>query len=208
MPGMTSGLGMMGNGMVHSEVAVQNHVVSVALRDGPSGPANPATRLVAGVAGLFASPFDVLNGQAYNAQYGWLEDQTIGFTPIDIASDEFIWIEQTNVTGPGIVAVYEGGNGMQMPNHTMDPILNTPGSLSSAWMWDEGFKMQHNWYAFSAPGDYDVDYRVYVGDASGAAISGYTDGAVTFQFTAVPEPASSTLLLTTGLLGLCRRRRA
>lgn len=208
VPGLTSGLGMAGNGMIHAEVAVQNNVVSVVLRDGPSGPATPAGRLTAGIAADFAAPFDVLSGLPYNAQYGWLEDQTIGFTPIDIQADEYVWIEQVGVTGPGTVAVYEGGNGMQMPNHSLDPIFGTPGSLSSAWLWDEDFLMQHNWYTFSENGDYDIDYRVYVGDLSGNAINGYTDGNATFRFAAIPEPTSAALLTLAGLWVLRRRQSA
>jgi len=209
MPGATSGLGMPGNGMIHAEVAVQSNVVTAILRDGPSGGAQPNTRLTAMVGGTYDAPYDVLNGQQFNAQYGWLEDQTIGFGAIDIPLTEFIWFEVANVTGPGTVSIYQGGTGMEMmmPGHSMDPILGTAGS-PSAWMWDDDFAMQHNWHVFSALGDYDVDYRVYVGDALGNAISGYTDGAVTFQFTAVPEPATASVLLSlAGLLAMGRRRR-
>ena len=211
VPGLTSGLGSAGNGMIHAEVAVQNNAVTVTLRDGPSGPATPAGRLTAGIAGDFDAPFDVLSGLPYNAQYGWLEDQTIGFTPIDIQPGEFVWIEQTGVTGPGTVAVYEGGNGAQMPNHSLDPIFGTPapgsaGSLSNAWLWDEDFLMQHNWYTFSENGDYDIDYRVYVGDAAGNPIGGYTDATTTFRFTAIPEPTTVGLFSAGALLALRRRK--
>lgn len=205
MPGMTSGLGAVGNGMVHVEVAVQNNAVSAHLRYMGGADAS-GVRLTAMLGGPYDDPYGVLEGVAFNAQYGWLEDQSIGFTPIDIALDEFIAIELLGVDGPGAVAIFEGGTGMEMngAGHTMAPIHETDGS-SAVWMWDDGFAMQHNWYTFSAPGDYDLSFRVYVADSEGVAVNGYSDAGITLGFTVVPEPASGVLLLP--LLALTRRSR-
>ncbi|WP_428388609.1 hypothetical protein [Mucisphaera sp.] len=205
MPGMTSGLGMPGNGMIHAEIAVQNNTVSAVLRDGPSGGATPDNRLVAGPAAAFDPPYNVLSNRLYNAQYGWLEDQTIGFTPIDITPDESIWIELLSTAGPGTVNIYEGGNGQQLTatGHTMAPIHGTAGS-PAAWQWDDDFLMQHNWYTFSTPGDYDLTFNIYVGDNNGASLSTYTPAQLILTFTAIPEPGSAALLLP--LAALTRRR--
>ncbi len=210
MPGMTSGLGMSGNGMIHAEVAVQGGVVSVVLRDGPSGGAQPTDRLVTMVGGGYDTPYDVLNGRMFNAQYGWLPDQTVPTPPgpIQIGLTEQIWIEPISVTGPGSVSVYEGGNGEQLMNtgHTMNPIFGTDGS-DTKWLWDDDFLMQHNWYVFDTPGDYDITYRVYVGDNSGAAIQSYTPADITLRFTAIPEPGVLSMLGLTSLALLSMRRR-
>ncbi|QDU72044.1 hypothetical protein [Mucisphaera calidilacus] len=206
MPGMTSGLGMPGNGMIHVEVAVQNNAVSAILRDGPSGGATPDQRLVAMTGGPYTTPYDVLNNIPFNAQYGWLEDQTIGFTPIDIAPDEHIAFELLSTAGPGTIGIYEGGNGMQLNSvgHAMSPIHGTDAS-PAAWVWDDDFLMQHNWYTFSAPGDYDLTFRVYVSDLDANPITTYTDTTVTLGFTVLPEPASAAFLLPLVLLGARRR---
>ncbi|MEQ9453703.1 MAG: hypothetical protein RLN76_03805 [Phycisphaeraceae bacterium] len=209
MPGLTSGLGMPGNGMIHAEIAVQNNTVTAILRDGPSGSASPSDRLVAMSAnqagGPFESPYDVLNSQPFNAQIGWLEDQTIGFTPIDIPADATIAIELITVFGPGIVSIYEGGNGNQLmtTGHTMSPIQGTGGS-PTAWLWDDDFLMQHNWVTFSAPGDYDLTFNIFVADLSGNPLAGFTADDITFAYTVLPE--SSMAFMTLATLTLVTRR--
>ncbi|MEQ9459453.1 MAG: hypothetical protein RIG82_00685 [Phycisphaeraceae bacterium] len=209
MPGLTSGLSMTGNGMIHAEIAVQNNIVNAILRDGPSGNASSSDRLVAmsanQAAGPFESPYDVLNNQPFNAQIGWLEDQSIGFKPIDIPIDATIAIELIAVSGPGIVSIYEGGNGNQLmtTGHTMNPIQGTGGS-PAAWLWDDDFLMQHNWVAFSAPGDYDLTFSIFVADLLGNPLTGYTADDITFAYTVLPEP--STAFITLATLSLVTRR--
>lgn len=136
----------------------------------------------------------VLNGTMYNAQYGWMVE---GFWAPP--SGSLLWIEQLSAT-PGLLA-YSGGT--MMNQGTFAPIFGTGGS-SPRIQWSG--TMLHNWYAATAAGDYSANYRVYFGDANGAATSGYMASEVTLNWTAVPTPGAAAVLGLGGLFATRRRR--
>ena len=160
----------------------------------------------------------VLNGRHINAQLGWLAENAGSWT---VPSGSAIWIKQTSVTGPGTLDVYEGGQGaasalLPLDQHTLDPIFVG----GQAWKWFDpdivasngtppfpasgSGIMVHNWYATDTPGPYEIEYRVYVGDAgTGLADPGYTPADVTVSW--VPEP-TTLALLSLGTLWLVRHR--
>jgi hypothetical protein len=123
------------------------------------------------------APYAVLNGKAYNAQYGW---NAGGF--FTIPPGAAIWIEQTNAP-PGL-EVYQGWG--QFGNYT--PILGTSGS-SRLWKWSG--VMVHNTYAVHRPARarYVADYHIYFGDATTGSRQGFTqydDAFVCLEWTVVP----------------------
>lgn len=117
----------------------------------------------------------VLTDTMYNAQYGWMAEG-----PEQPPLNAFFWIEQVSAT-PGLLA-YSGGS--MMNPATYAPIFGTGGSAARI-LWSG--TMQHNWYASIVPGQYSASYRVYVGDASGAPVPGFTPGEVTLNWIAPPE---------------------
>jgi hypothetical protein len=137
-----------------------------------------------------ATPAGVLNGKAYNMQYGWNLDAMSE----DLPSGANLWIEETSST-PGLMT-YEHG--------TYTPIFGTDGS-STKWLWD-GI-MAHNAYAVD-PGidSWTATYHLYLGDSQGNALNGYSDANITLNWTSVPEPASIGILAGAGLLMLRRRQ--
>ncbi len=138
-----------------------------------------------------------LNDQYYSDQYGWMLDGIV-----DPGMGNSIWIEMT--TQSAGLSTYEGGRRMMVGMQTFDPIFGTAGSDLN-WQWDG--MMTHNWYSAAELGDYEATYRIYVGDANGDAVAGFTDGAVTLNFRAVPSP-SALALLGMGSLVATRRKRA
>ncbi len=143
------------------------------------------------------APADVLDGKAYNNQYGWIFE---GFTTPN--AGEAIWVEVESQTAG--LETYEGGMRPMKPNHTYDALFGTDAS-STAWRFDR--VMTHNWYAVTSPGEYEATYKVYVGDEiTGVENLAYTPANVTLSWTNVPEPAS-VLLLAGGALAFIGRRR-
>jgi PEP-CTERM motif-containing protein len=160
----------------------------------------------------------VLNGKHINAQLGWMTTDAGSWT---VPSGMAVWIKTVQVTGPGTLEVYEGGQGatsplLPMDAHMLDPIL----AVGQAWKWFDpdivaGLTappfpasgsgiMVHNWYATTVPGYYEAAYQVYVGDATtGAANQVYAPANVTLSW--VPEPGTLGLLMI-GSLALARRR--
>ncbi len=138
----------------------------------------------------------VLEGKAYGDQYGWLAD---GF--IDPGAGNGISIELISATAG--LETYEGGMRMMKANHTYNPIFGTDGS-STVWDWPG--TMVHNWYAAELNGDYEATYRVFVSDAAGNAVAGFTDATVTLYFRAVPTPGVLGVLGVGGLVAARRRR--
>jgi len=136
-----------------------------------------------------------LNGLSYNAQWGW---NAGGF--IDLQEGEHFWIELVSATGPEGLSVFSGGT-MMNPG-TFDPIFGTDGS-SSRIEWNG--QMLHNWYAGDVAGFWSHDYRLYIGDADGNALDGWSDASATFTFQNVPAPGAAAVLALGGLAG--RRRR-
>jgi hypothetical protein len=97
-------------------------------------------------------PYGVLNGKAYNAQYGWNVGGLFTLPP-----GTAIWIELID-RSPGL-ETYSGSG--QFAAYV--PILGTAGS-SRLWKWSG--VMVHNTYAVSVP-DTDclfAQYHVYLGD--------------------------------------------
>lgn len=106
----------------------------------------------------------VLNGQAINAQYGWLAGGFIALPP-----DGAVWVRR--IAQSDGLSVYNAG--------TFVPILGTDGS-ADIWRWSG--VMTHNWYAATEPGRYEATYEVYIGDASGALMVDYTPTTVTLHW--------------------------
>ncbi len=138
-----------------------------------------------------------LDNQYYSDQYGWVLDGIV-----DPGFGNSIWIEMTSQTTG--LETYQGGMRMMIPMQTFDPIFGTAGSDMN-WQWSG--MMTHNWYSASELGDYEANYRIYVGDANGDAISGFGETAIALNFRAVPSP-SSLALLGMGSLIATRRKRA
>ncbi len=145
----------------------------------------------------YSGAASVLDDSFYSSQYGWVAD---GF--INLGADEFMWVEHVSSTAG--LNVYEGGMRMMRSMHSYSAILGTDGS-SDQWMW--GGTMVHNWYSADALGEYEATYRVFVGDANGTELAGFTSADVTLHFNAVPSASSLAILGLGGLIS-SRRRRA
>lgn len=133
--------------------------------------------LAAGSAFDPQAAYAVLNGRAYNAQYGW---NASGF--FTIPAGAAIWIEQTNGT-PGLEVYADWGR-----YGTYTPLFGTAGSPRK-WKWSG--VMVHNTYAVLNPtiGRLAADYHIYFGDATTGAragFEGYDDAFVRLEWTTVP----------------------
>jgi len=218
-------------GMFHGEISINaSNEVVVHLNPGMAPSGNTAVlplklvtpegrALYTDESGVGGPDWTVLNGKYINAQLGWMTTDAGNWT---VPSGLSVWIKTMSVTGPGSLEVYEGGQGatsllLPMSAHTLNPILG----VGQAWKWFDpdivaGLTappfpasgsgiMVHNWYATTTPGQYDVDYEVYVGDTvTGAADGGYTPANVTITY--VPEPASASMLVLGAMLALGRGR--
>ena len=176
--------------MEHVEVSLNNGAVHVHVG---TDAANPV-ELHRFAGETYDGSASVLDDSYYSSQYGWVADGFISLNP-----GEFMWVEHVSSTAG--LDVYEGGMRMMRDMHSYDAILGTDGS-DDAWMWSG--MMVHNWYSADAMGVYEATYEVFVGDADGNAVAGYTSGIVTLNFNAVPSPAGVSLL---GLGGLAAARR-
>ena len=121
--------------------------------------------------------FAVLNGKAYNAQYGW---NVGGF--FTIPAGAAIWIEQTDCS-PGL-EVYESWG--RTGSHS--PIFGTAGS-PRLWRWSG--VMVHNTYAILDPtvDRLFAEYHIYFADADTGSREGYLeldDDQVRLEWTVVP----------------------
>jgi hypothetical protein len=175
-------------GMEHAEVFwdVQTESLSVV---------NTAPTLVMLNHGeSYAPPADVLDGKGYNNQPGFLKGQA--FAP-PVGTE--IWVEVLAIS-PGL-ETYEGGMRAMAANHTYAPILS---SVGERWKWNGS--MHHPWYAAAAFGDYSVDYRVYIGEAStGAPLAQYGADTTTFDLVYAPEPSGLVLMLAGCALAVRRK---
>ncbi len=161
----------------------------------------------------------VLNGRHFNAQLGWIAENAGTWT---VPSGSAVWIEPISVTGPGTLEVLEGGQGatsplLPMDQHTLDPIFvggqpwkwfdrDIADSLNPPFIASGSGIMTHNWYVTDTPGLYEVQYRIYVGDATtGVLDPTYTPAQVNVAW--VPEPASTAIVLLGTLALVCRRGR-
>jgi hypothetical protein len=123
------------------------------------------------------APYAVLNGKAYNSQYGW---NVGGF--FSIPPGAAIWMEQV-AASPGLEVYQDWG-----PHGSFDPIFGTGGS-APLWKWSG--VMLHNTYAIRAPivGRLHADYHIYFGDADTGSRIGFEDFAdttVRLEWTTVP----------------------
>ncbi len=112
----------------------------------------------------FGGDAGVLNGTGYNAQFGWLAN---GFVSIPPGSGVFV----REIGGSPWLSVYS--------EFGFDPILGTAGS-DPVWQWNG--TMTHNWYATEVHGRHEVTYEVFVGDAGGNPLAGWTPGEITLAF--------------------------
>ncbi len=122
-----------------------------------------------------AEAYVVLNGKAYNAQYGW---NAGGF--FTIPPGAAIWVEAKEAS-PGL-EVYEGSGRFA----SYAPLFGTAGS-SGRWRWSG--VMVHNTHAVRNPidGTMFAEYHVYFGDAaSGEPLAQYGDTYVRLEWTTVP----------------------
>ncbi|MEM8784112.1 MAG: hypothetical protein AAGE65_14845 [Planctomycetota bacterium] len=178
---------------------LMNHVnIGIEPVSNPSS-GQPTFRFVAGVddfkplgetlvipEGPFDAPYDVLNGKAYNAQYGWLRSGRWGLLP-----GMTMVIEQVDAS-PGL-EIYEGGLGadrggtgvIEGSPHSLAPIFGTDGS-PTRWGWgtyDSGLTMTHHWVATQTPGPHFATYSLYVrDDATGGLSNLYEPGTVTLRW--------------------------
>ena len=147
-------------------------------------------------------PYAVLNGSAYNSQYGWNPGGLFTVPP-----GAAIWIELLDCT-PNL-KMYSGSG----KSGTYQPIFGTAGS-SRLWKWSGA--MVHNTYAVSQPpiGRLFADYHIYFGDANTGSRTGFTDLADTtvhlewttapvenpmaFKFGALAETNSAPLCFING----------
>ncbi len=106
----------------------------------------------------------VLDGTAYNGQYGWLANGFISLPP-----QYDIWIEVLDQSD-GLMTFEQG---------TYQPIFGTNGS-DTHWRWSG--VMTHNWYAVMEPGYYYATYRVYVADSDGNPVEGYVANDITVEW--------------------------
>ncbi len=208
MPGMTSGSGS--NGMKHVLLSQPGGgpALAVHVSDPPptpvvmmSGHGTDYTYTPMG-GEAFPDPgkFDVLEDVYFNAQHGWLPDG-----PFNLPSGGLIWIERTAATQPAgsEFRVYEGGNGAEgMGAWSMEEVYAADGDR---WQWDGA--MQHDYFTADRVGDYSMSFDIYVGDATGAPISGIASTSTTLSFRVVPEPASAGLVVLGAAVVFGRRRR-
>jgi hypothetical protein len=129
-------------------------------------------------------PYAVLNGKAYNAQYGWNVGGLFSLPP-----GTAIWIELLD-SSPGL-ETYSGSGQFA----TYAPILGTAGS-PRLWKWSG--VMVHNTYATFDPATNRLfaEYHVYLGDmdtGSRANFMNLGDTTVRLEWTAVPTAAPLTI---------------
>ena len=137
------------------------------------------------------APYAVLDGKAYNSQYGW---NVGGF--FTLPPGAAIWIEQTNAT-PGLEVYQDWG---RLGSYT--PIFGTAGS-PRRWKWSG--VMVHNTYAVRNPnvGRLFADYQVFFGDAITGERTGFTHlGVTTVHLEWTTVPVEDPLTLRFGAAGL------
>jgi len=198
MPPMTNGDGNpANNGMKHANVSLTGTVLAVNIN---TPPASPVTMTSGYGMDFTPSKFDVLEDVSFNAQHGWLPDGFFTTLPAGGA----IWIKRTGTTQPAgsTFKVYDGGNAIEgMGAWSMNEIYANNGDL---WQWDG--VMQHDYFTADMPGSYSMSFEVFVGDAVGDAVAGFTPAPATFQFIVLPEPSACALALLAAVGLFCRRR--
>lgn len=144
----------------------------------------------------YDAPADVLDGLAYNDQFGWVAH---GFITLPAESAIFLKL----ISKSDGLSTFEGGMRWNRANHSYATILDVPGAT---WAW--GGSMTHHWYAAAEPGLYQATYELYVGDiATGDPVPDYSADRITLQFTYLPEPATLALMAPLLAWSSCRLRR-
>ncbi len=161
-----AGAQRLGGPMRHLVVDLDGPAVRVDFADGSDAPA-----VLRRYDERLEPPADVLEGKAYNGQFGWIAGPSLA-----LPAGATIWIELVDQT-PGL-ETYEASS--------FEPLFGTSGS-PLRWAWDGS--MKHNWYAAESCGSYEASYVVYVGDA------------LTGEPLAAFEPAQITLRWVEPLLG-------
>jgi len=177
--------------MRHVTIALEDNAIALHVDD-----PDVASTLMRFPGETYLGGASVLEGKAYGDQYGWLAD---GF--VDPGFGNGISIQLVSATAG--LETYEGGRRMMKATHSYDPIFGTAGS-SDVWSW--GGAMTHNWYAAVENGVYSATYRVFVSDADGHAVGGFSDAQITLNFNAVPAPGAAGVLALGGLIAARRRR--
>ena len=202
-------------GMVMLDVYYDSENKSLALMPEPynslkySG--DPWPRLQAAGSYDPAQPWSVLNGTVYSRRLGWNDPNkgNAGWQIGDLLpAGTSLWINRTG--GSPELKTYAVAEYDNTTPYT--PIFGTAGS-DRKWKWD--LRMDHNAVAvdfalLSVPNQLlTATYDVYVGDALGNPLAGYTSAATTWSWigpAVVPEPTGLALLAAAGAL-LMRRRR-
>ena len=158
----------LGGPMRHIVVDLDGPALVVSFADGSDAPAGRRRydeRL--------EPPADVLEGLAYNGQFGWISGPSLA-----LPADATIWIEVVDQT-PGLLT-FEASS--------FEPLFGTDGSVLR-WAWDGS--MKHNWYAAEACGFYEATYVVYVGDpVRGDPLPEYVPAQITLSWV---EPLAGDL---------------
>lgn len=127
----------------------------------------------------YPAPADVLNGAAFNAQYGWLVTGAWGLPP-----SGSLWIRMIDQT-EGLETYIGRPFGVYAQ---FDPCFGT-GSSVDRIRWD-GI-MLHNYYATTTPGPHQATYELYFGDDSGNPLPATAPGYA--------APATVTLIFEADL---------
>lgn len=127
----------------------------------------------------YCAPYDVVNDRWTNGQYGWLIGGFWNTPP-----GTFVWIEQTSSTA--LLDVYherqyaDGSYGVYVPIFGTADTQGIPAGTKIYW----DFSMLHNQYATDVPGLFRATYDVYLGDASGQPVAGYTSAQIELSWIA------------------------
>ncbi|QDU54245.1 hypothetical protein [Aeoliella mucimassa] len=156
--------------MKHADISFTNGTIDVVIDESV-----PIPWLVPLEEGLSFDPegiWGMINGDAYNFQYGWNPSRFDAYPP----DNSSIWIEQLDASPE--LRTYQ----RPPANPEGQPIFGTDGS-SLRWRWSGS--MTHNLYAIANPleSEYFATYRVYIGDDStGEPLAGFVADEVTFTF--------------------------
>lgn len=166
-------LGQGAAGMKHADISFERGVLSVVVDE--TVPVPMLRSLVPPDEFDPNGTWGMINGHAYNFQYGWNPSQFDAFPP----DGTWIWIEQLDASPK--LKVY------QRPPASPEglPVFGTESS-ELRWRWSGS--MTHNLYAVPAPfsGEYFATYQVYIGDdLTGSPVAGFVPAEVTFYFTAL-----------------------
>ena len=135
----------------------------------------------------YTNKWIILNGNAYCRDYGWMDSQS------NLSAGQYWWVKMTGHTA-GLLC-YDGGANLLFQND------------GDKWEYPGG--MLHNVYTLPSQSNSNVSatYQVYVGDSSGVMVNGITPGSVTLNWTAVPEPATMSLLAIGAIILIKRGKR-